>query len=538
MPMQPPRWSQRRSRFEHGEGVPKDPLTAVALYCVAARAGNAEAQYNLGWMFANGRGVERDDAIASSFFALAAKSGHDYAQKMLVRIGPSKGELPECMRPPERPPALAELQEPDPFVDLPPNHRKIAELVEQVAPRYGIEPRFALAVIAVESNFEPLAAIAEGCARADAADSADRCALQGAQSLQRERQRPRRPRLSALAPRLLSGTGRARRRRVQCRRSRRRSISGSAAVSRDPRLRQTRFAIVSARIASIRRGRRRAVAYFFDNSHAWGCSMDAHLKSAPSMRALIALTAAAVLCAGVVRADRFSTIDRVRASVVAIGTLERTRTPQFQFLGTGFVVGDGTIIATNAHVVPPVLDVARGENVGGHAAGPGQGSEGRGAGARWQARGGRCQCRPRADHDRRSPLPALRVRDSDSVREGQDVLFTGFPIGAVLGPYPATHGGMISVVTPIAIPQGRAADLDPRTLRRLTSGSFPVFQLDATAYPGSSGSPVYDPVTGDVIGIINMVFVKGTKEAALSQPSGITYAVPSKHLQGLIDKAR
>jgi S1-C subfamily serine protease len=97
---------------------------------------------------------------------------------------------------------------------------------------------------------------------------------------------------------------------------------------------------------------------------------------------------------------------------------------------------------------------------------------------------------------------------------------------------------MVSVVTPIAIPQGRAADLDPHTLRRLSSGSFPVFQLDATAYPGSSGSPVYDPETGDVIGIINMVLVKGTKESALSQPSGITYAVPSKHLQNLIDKAR
>ena len=45
--------------FEHGEGVPKDPMTALALYCVAARAGSAEAQYNLGWMFANGRGVGR-----------------------------------------------------------------------------------------------------------------------------------------------------------------------------------------------------------------------------------------------------------------------------------------------------------------------------------------------------------------------------------------------------------------------------------------------------------------------------------------------
>ena len=143
--------------FEHGEGVPKDPLTAIALYCVAARAGNAEAQFNLGWMFANGRGVERDDAIASSFFALAAKAGHVYAEKMLARVGPSQGELPECMRPPQRPPALAALDEPDPFGNLPANQQKIADLVERVAPRYGIEPRLALAVIAVESNFEPLA---------------------------------------------------------------------------------------------------------------------------------------------------------------------------------------------------------------------------------------------------------------------------------------------------------------------------------------------------------------------------------------------
>jgi S1-C subfamily serine protease len=135
-------------------------------------------------------------------------------------------------------------------------------------------------------------------------------------------------------------------------------------------------------------------------------------------------------------------------------------------------------------------------------------------------------------------LPALALRDSDTPKEGQDVLFTGFPIGAVLGPFPATHRGMISVVTPIAIPQGRAAELDPATVRRLTSGSFPVIQLDATAYPGSSGSPVYDPETGEVLGIINMVLVKSTKESALSQPSGITYAVPSRHLKSLLAKAR
>ena len=82
------------------------------------------------------------------------------------------------------------------------------------------------------------------------------------------------------------------------------------------------------------------------------------------------------------------------------------------------------------------------------------------------------------------------------------------------------------------------AELDSAVVRRLASGAFPVFQLDATAYPGSSGSPVYDPENGDVIGIVNMVLVKGTKESVLSQPSGITYAVPSKYLKSLIDKAR
>ena len=118
------------------------------------------------------------------------------------------------------------------------------------------------------------------------------------------------------------------------------------------------------------------------------------------------------------------------------------------------------------------------------------------------------------------------------------ILFTGFPIGAALGPYPATHRGMIAAVTPIAIPQARSAELDPHVIRRLTSGAFPVFQLDATAYPGNSGSPVYDPDSGEVLGIVNMVFVKGTKEAALTQPSGITYAVPSAHLRNLLEKAR
>ena len=35
------------------------------------------------------------------------------------------------------------------------------------------------------------------------------------------------------------------------------------------------------------------------------------------------------------------TIARVKSAVVAVGTFQRTRSPPFRFLGTGFAVGDG-----------------------------------------------------------------------------------------------------------------------------------------------------------------------------------------------------
>src|SRR5947209_7371815 len=79
-----------------------------------------------------------------------------------------------------------------------------------------------------------------------------------------------------------------------------------------------------------------------------------------SAAVMMALT---MLSSAPARADRFATIERVRNSVVAIGTFERTRSPQFQFLGTGFAVADGTIVVTNAHVVPPLLDAARSETI-------------------------------------------------------------------------------------------------------------------------------------------------------------------------------
>jgi S1-C subfamily serine protease len=57
-----------------------------------------------------------------------------------------------------------------------------------------------------------------------------------------------------------------------------------------------------------------------------------------------------------------------------------------------------------------------------------------------------------------------------------------------------------------------------------------IYQLDITAYPGNSGSPLYDAQSGEVVGILNKVFVKESKETVLEKPSGISYAIPVKYL--------
>ncbi len=72
-------------------------------------------------------------------------------------------------------------------------------------------------------------------------------------------------------------------------------------------------------------------------------------------------------------------------------------------------------------------------------------------------------------------------------------------------------------------------------IKQLRKSPFMVFQLDGIAYPGSSGSPLYDPETGIVYGIVNMVLVKGKKESALTDPSGISYAISGNYIKSLMN---
>jgi hypothetical protein len=139
--------------YEHGEGVNKDQVKAAAMYCEAAKLGDAEAQYSLGWMYANGRGMERDDERAAMLFALAAAQGHAYAQRMQAFVDHGTAMLPECMI--DRDTITAEgafdLRR---IEALNPQKKRMIALVRKLAPEYAVHPNLALAVVAVESNFE------------------------------------------------------------------------------------------------------------------------------------------------------------------------------------------------------------------------------------------------------------------------------------------------------------------------------------------------------------------------------------------------
>jgi trypsin-like peptidase len=241
-----------------------------------------------------------------------------------------------------------------------------------------------------------------------------------------------------------------------------------------------------------------------------------------------------LLATGLAQADVPATIEAIKPSIVAVGTFERMRNPQFSFSGTGFAIGDGSLVATNEHVLPKTLNTQRNETIA-VVVRSGQGSD--------RIRGAR-----RVVSDQSidlallrfdgPPLPPLRLGSSGKVREGEEYLLTGFPIGAVLGLFPVTHRAMIAAVTPIVIPAARADQLDSQAVRRLSAGAYAIFQLDGTAYPGNSGSPVYHPQSGVVVGIVNSVFVKGSRESALTHPSGVTYAIPAEKLKELLEGIR
>jgi S1-C subfamily serine protease len=230
-------------------------------------------------------------------------------------------------------------------------------------------------------------------------------------------------------------------------------------------------------------------------------------------------------------ADVADMLARIKPGVVGVGTYNPSGSPRANLQGTGFVVLDGTYVVSCAHIFSKPLDSEKKEF---HAVLVGHDRQ-------MAVRAAQLIATDKARDlallkITGSPLPALKLGDSDSAREGWQLYFTGYPIGSVLGLNPSTHRAGLAAIIPIFTPVTAASQLNARTLRQ-AHDAYEVFELDAIAYPGNSGSPVWQPDTGEVLGVVNSVYVKGAKEAALSAPSGITYAIPAKYLHQLLEQA-
>lgn len=136
-------------QYENGEGLQKDIDRAIVHYCHAARRGDMDAAYQLGWIYYNGRGVKLNDTLAAHWFHVAADQGDALAAKHLLRLpGITPQNEPHCLLA-DGSHYLEPLKtEPNPDPD------KIAYWVERLAGEYNLNSALVLAVIETESNFQ------------------------------------------------------------------------------------------------------------------------------------------------------------------------------------------------------------------------------------------------------------------------------------------------------------------------------------------------------------------------------------------------
>lgn len=242
-----------------------------------------------------------------------------------------------------------------------------------------------------------------------------------------------------------------------------------------------------------------------------------------------------IICSGIfyskAHADVADTLSRIKPAIVGIGTYQPLRSPRGQLKGTGFVVADGRHVVTCYHIVKALPDIEKKETW-----------------AVFLGQGRNIQYRQASkvvideDNDlvllkiEGNPLPAMMLGNETAAREGEQLYFTGYPIGSVLGLNASTHRAGLAAIVPIFSPLGQAGKLNARTIRQ-ADNPYRIFQLDAIAYPGNSGSPLWQPDTGEVMGVVNSVFVKGAKESVLTDPSGISYAIPVNYIRDLIRNA-
>lgn len=232
-------------------------------------------------------------------------------------------------------------------------------------------------------------------------------------------------------------------------------------------------------------------------------------------------------------ADPFpAVVAQLRPSVAVVGSYHFQDTPTAAYFGTGFVVDDGLTLVTNAHVLDMIAEAKRDKHL--RVFFPDSPD----------IQGRTATIVARDDlHDlailRFTGLPVepLRTDDLGDPPQGAAVGMLGYPIAAKLGVTPAVHRGVIAAVVPAVQPLPRGVKMTPTLIHALRN-PYKLYQLDMAAFPGNSGSPIFDACTGRVVAVLNKTLAARTREHLIAAPSGVAYAVPARWVNRLIEQSR
>ncbi len=225
------------------------------------------------------------------------------------------------------------------------------------------------------------------------------------------------------------------------------------------------------------------------------------------------------------------TLKKIKPSIIAIGTYHPLSKPPVKFYGTGFVYSKDGHAITAEHVISAIYQKDDIDNL--YAFSPDTGSSKK---VRIKV----------ITENKRYDLSIIKLEgsgfsyvnlgNSSNVEEGQHIALCGYPYGPVFGLHPTTHTGIISNISPIAIPVQNMSLLSNKMIRALKD-PYTIFQLDCTAFPGNSGGPLFIPETGEVIGVLNSAFIKVTKENKQIS-TGISYAIPINYIKELMESIK
>ena len=245
------------------------------------------------------------------------------------------------------------------------------------------------------------------------------------------------------------------------------------------------------------------------------------------------------------------TYEKIKPSVVAIVS-QVAKDPRFpDIIGTGFCAREDGIIFTNRHVIDAITKLPRFKD--GQDEWPIkilyflQSEKGMGVVVMSVHGVAKISYTPGVDNSyygEESPdvgiinlrdvkgLPALKIKDDAAFEEGMEVALSGFPMGSdtlkapgwVHQIGPTLQTGIISAVLPMPC-------TNPHALL-----------LHVQVQGGSSGSPVFLPDTGEVVGIVyaglqdQYHFGNANGLNAYNVPTALTYAVPGHILSQVLSK--